>query len=182
MAIPMARLFNFYSTLRVSSGYDGGGRLRRARLASRLRYEAQDLAQDCASRPPEENGSELGKQIDQVMDEIEAITTTFDSLLARSKLRVKHDESSYPVRSGYDHAAGAVVIWTSISWSFLLISLTLGRALRPLVSKLVGRGFVVREPGLCLCVDWLFLVLALHGRNDNTNEFNISPDCSAQDK
>ena len=54
-------------------------------LASRLRYEAQDLAQDLRKQARlKKGGSDLRvKQIDQVMDEIEAITTDLDSLLAQ---------------------------------------------------------------------------------------------------
>jgi len=53
--------------------------------ASRLRYEAQDLAQDLRKQARLKiGGSALRvKQTDQVMDEIEAITTDLDSLLAQ---------------------------------------------------------------------------------------------------
>jgi len=53
--------------------------------ASRLRYEAQDLAQDLRKQARLQKGdSDLeAKQTDQVMDEIEAITTDLDSLLAQ---------------------------------------------------------------------------------------------------
>ena len=53
--------------------------------ASRLRYEAQDLAQDLRKQARHRrSGSVLkGKQIDQVMDEIETITTDLDSMLAQ---------------------------------------------------------------------------------------------------
>ncbi|MEW5873453.1 MAG: AI-2E family transporter [Chloroflexota bacterium] len=53
--------------------------------ASRLRYEAQDLAQDLRKQARlKKGGSALKvKQIDQVMDEIEAITTDLDALLAQ---------------------------------------------------------------------------------------------------
>jgi predicted PurR-regulated permease PerM len=52
--------------------------------ASRLRYEAQDLAQDLRKQARlKKGGSDLRvKQIDHVMDEIEAITTDLDALLA----------------------------------------------------------------------------------------------------
>jgi len=55
--------------------------------ASRLRYDAQDLAQDLRKQARlKKGGSDLRiKQIDQVMDEIEAITTDLDSLLAQVK-------------------------------------------------------------------------------------------------
>jgi predicted PurR-regulated permease PerM len=53
--------------------------------ASVLRYEAQDLAKDLRKQARlNKAGSERQvKQIDQVMDEIEAITTDLDSLLAQ---------------------------------------------------------------------------------------------------
>jgi len=54
--------------------------------ASRLRYEAQDLAQDLRKQARlKKAGSDLRvKQIDQVMDEIETITTDLDALLAQA--------------------------------------------------------------------------------------------------
>jgi predicted PurR-regulated permease PerM len=54
-------------------------------LASRLRYEAQDLAQDLRKQARlKKGGSDLSiKQVDQVLDEIETITTDLDSLLAQ---------------------------------------------------------------------------------------------------
>jgi predicted PurR-regulated permease PerM len=87
MAIPMAAiiqlLLNRYvfhpSTMEpeVSTGRD---------YASRLRYEAQDLAQDLRKQARhKKRGSDLRvKQIDQVMDEIETITTDLDALLAQA--------------------------------------------------------------------------------------------------
>ena len=53
--------------------------------ASRLRYEAQDLAQDLRkqARLNKDGSDQWVKQTDQVMDEIEAITTDLDSLLAQ---------------------------------------------------------------------------------------------------
>jgi predicted PurR-regulated permease PerM len=53
--------------------------------ASRLRYEAQDLAQDLRKQARlKKGGSDLRiKQIDQVLDEIETITTDLDALLAQ---------------------------------------------------------------------------------------------------
>jgi predicted PurR-regulated permease PerM len=86
MAIPMAAIiqlllnrFVFHpATMEpdVSPGRD---------YASRLRYEAQDLAQDLRKQARlEKGGSDLRiKQIDQVMDEIETITTDLDALLAQ---------------------------------------------------------------------------------------------------
>ena len=54
--------------------------------ASRLRYEAQDLAQDLRKQARlKKGGSDLRvKQTDQIMDEIEAIATDLDSLLAQA--------------------------------------------------------------------------------------------------
>ncbi len=54
-------------------------------LASRLRYEAQDLVQDLRKQARlKKGGSDLSiKQVDQVLDEIETITTDLDSLLAQ---------------------------------------------------------------------------------------------------
>ncbi len=54
-------------------------------LASRLRYEAQDLAQDLRKQARLKKGGSVlrVKQVDQVMDEIEAITTDLDALLAQ---------------------------------------------------------------------------------------------------
>lgn len=53
-------------------------------LAGRLRYEAQDLAQDLRkqARLNKEGSAETVTQIDKVMDEIESITTDLDALLA----------------------------------------------------------------------------------------------------
>jgi len=55
--------------------------------ASRLRYEAQDLAGDLRKQARlDKGGSDLRiKQIDHVMDEIEAITTDLDALLAQEQ-------------------------------------------------------------------------------------------------
>jgi hypothetical protein len=86
MAIPMAALIQILLDRfvfgpaaiepEVSTGRD---------YASRLRYEAQDLAQDLRRQARlKKGGSDLGiKQTDHVLDEIEAITTDLDSLLAR---------------------------------------------------------------------------------------------------
>jgi predicted PurR-regulated permease PerM len=54
-------------------------------IASRLRYEAKDLAQDLRKQARlRKKGSVLRvKQIDHVMDEIETITTDLDALLAQ---------------------------------------------------------------------------------------------------
>src|SRR5688572_9034111 len=54
--------------------------------ASRLRYEAQDLAQDLRKQARlQKRGSDPEiKQIEHVMDEIETITTSLDALLAKA--------------------------------------------------------------------------------------------------
>jgi predicted PurR-regulated permease PerM len=86
MAIPIAAIiqllldrFVFHPSemeSEVSAGRD---------LGSRLRYEAQALAQDLRKQARlKKGGSRLRvKQIDQVMDEIETITTDLDALLAQ---------------------------------------------------------------------------------------------------
>jgi hypothetical protein len=86
MAIPIAAIvqllldrFVFHPgtiEAEVSTGRD---------LASRLRYEAQDLAQDLRKQARlKKGGTDLRvKQVDQVLDEIETITTDLDSLLAQ---------------------------------------------------------------------------------------------------
>jgi hypothetical protein len=87
MAIPMAAIiqlvldrFVFHpSTMEpeASPGRD---------LASRLRYEAQDLVSDLRKQARlKKGGSPLRvKQVDQMMDEIETITTDLDALLAQA--------------------------------------------------------------------------------------------------
>ena len=87
MAIPLAAIiqillnrFVFHPATTesdVSAGRD---------YASRLRYDAQDLAQDLRKQARlKKRGSDLRvKQIDQMMDEIETITTDLDALLAQS--------------------------------------------------------------------------------------------------
>jgi hypothetical protein len=87
MAIPMAAIiqlvlnrFIFHPAAmepEVSAGRD---------YASRLRYDAQDLAQDLRKQARlKKGGSDLRiKQLDQVLDEIETITTDLDALLARA--------------------------------------------------------------------------------------------------
>jgi predicted PurR-regulated permease PerM len=87
MAIPMAAIlqlllnrFVFHQAAmepEVSAGRD---------YASRLRYEAQDLAQDLRKQARlKKGGPDLRiKQIDQIMDEIETITTDLDALLAQA--------------------------------------------------------------------------------------------------
>lgn len=54
--------------------------------ASRLRYEAQDLTQDLRkqARLTQGGSAQRVKQMDQIMDEIEAITTDLDTLLAQA--------------------------------------------------------------------------------------------------
>lgn len=88
MAIPMAAIiqlilnhFVFHPTKvepEISEGRD---------LASRLRYETQELTQDLRKQTRlKKRGSDLRiKQIDQVMDEIETIATDLDTLLDQSE-------------------------------------------------------------------------------------------------
>jgi len=87
MAIPIAALvqlilnhFVFQQAtveMEVSEGRD---------YASRLRYEAQDLVQDLRKQARhKKRGSDVTiKQIEQVMDEIETLTTNLDTLLAQA--------------------------------------------------------------------------------------------------
>jgi predicted PurR-regulated permease PerM len=86
MAIPMAALIQlllnrFVFQPGVTEAEGSAGR----DYASRLRYEAQSLAQDLRKQARLNKGGSDSrvKQIDQVMDEIEAITTDLDSLLAQ---------------------------------------------------------------------------------------------------
>jgi predicted PurR-regulated permease PerM len=87
MAIPMAAIIqlilNHYVFQPVTVEMDASeGR----DYASRLRYEAQDLIQDLRkqTRNKQEESDEKVGQIEHVMDEIEAITTNLDELLARA--------------------------------------------------------------------------------------------------
>jgi predicted PurR-regulated permease PerM len=87
MAIPIAAIiqlalnhFVFKSAtveLEVSEGRD---------YASRLRYEAQDLIQDLRkqSRLKKRGSNQKITQMEQVMDEIETITSSLDALLAKA--------------------------------------------------------------------------------------------------
>jgi predicted PurR-regulated permease PerM len=86
MAIPMAAIiqllldrFVFHVAVMESDGSAGRD------LASRLRYLVQDLAQDMRKQARlKKGGSTLRvKQVDQVLDEIETITTDLDALLAQ---------------------------------------------------------------------------------------------------
>jgi archaellum component FlaC len=54
---------------------------------SRLRYEAQELIQDVRKQARHRRGGSdhKVKQVDQLMDEIEAITTDLDSVLAHNR-------------------------------------------------------------------------------------------------
>jgi predicted PurR-regulated permease PerM len=86
MAIPMAAIiqlllerFVFHPSVLEAEGATGRD------YASRLRYEAQGLAQDLRKQARLKKGGSDSrvKQIDQVLDEIETITTDLDSLLAQ---------------------------------------------------------------------------------------------------
>ena len=88
MAIPMAAIiqllldrFIFHPATtepEVSAGRD---------LASRLRYEAQELAQGLQKQARFKKGGSAKrvKQMDQILDEIETITTDLDALLAQAQ-------------------------------------------------------------------------------------------------
>jgi predicted PurR-regulated permease PerM len=86
MAIPMAAIiqllldrFIFHPTALVPESSAGRD------YASRLRYEAQELAQDLRkqARLPKAGSDPEVTEIDQMMDEIESITTDLDALLAQ---------------------------------------------------------------------------------------------------
>lgn len=86
MAIPIAAIlqllldrFVFHPGAKELEVFDGRD------YASRLRYEAQDLAQDLRKQARfEKEGSDFHvQQIDHLLDEIETITTDLDSLLAQ---------------------------------------------------------------------------------------------------
>ncbi len=88
MAIPIAAIiqllldrFVFQPGVTEAEGSTGRD------YASRLRYEAQNLAQDLRKQARlKKGGSDLRvKQIDQVLDEIETITTDLDALLAQAR-------------------------------------------------------------------------------------------------
>ena len=86
MAIPMAAIIQLVLDRYVFHPAALEPEVSAARdYASRLRYEAQDLAQDLRKQARlKKGGSYLRvKQIDQVMDEIEAVTTDLDALLAQ---------------------------------------------------------------------------------------------------
>jgi predicted PurR-regulated permease PerM len=86
MAIPLAAIIQLLLDRFVfQSGLTEPEVLAGRDLASRLRYEAQDLAQDLRKQARLKKwGSDLRvKQTDHVMDEIETITTDLDSLLAQ---------------------------------------------------------------------------------------------------
>lgn len=86
MAIPMAAIiqlllnrFVFHPAVMEAEGSAGRD------YASRLRYESQDLAQDLRKQARLKKGgtTRTVKQLDQVLDEIETITTDLDALLAQ---------------------------------------------------------------------------------------------------
>jgi predicted PurR-regulated permease PerM len=87
MAIPMAAIIQLILDRFV---FDPGGiepKVPASRnYASRLRYEAQDLAQGLRKQARLKKGGSDRRitQIDQVMDEIETITTDLDALLAEA--------------------------------------------------------------------------------------------------
>lgn len=62
-------------------------------ITSRLRYEAKDLAQDLQKQARvKKGGSAIDvKQIDKVMDEVEALSTDLDALLSQVNLADTHE-------------------------------------------------------------------------------------------
>ena len=88
MAIPTAAIFQLLLDRFVFHPAEQEPEISSDRdYASRLRYETQDLAQDLRKQARlDKGGSDLRiKQIDHVMDEIEAITTDLDVLLAQDR-------------------------------------------------------------------------------------------------
>jgi predicted PurR-regulated permease PerM len=88
MAIPIAAIVQLLLNRFVFESDAAGAAVPEGRdYASRLRYEAQELAQDLRKQARHNKaGSDLRlRQIDQVMDEIEGITTGLDALLARDR-------------------------------------------------------------------------------------------------
>ena len=85
MAIPMAAIIQILLDRFLFNPATLGSELSSGRdRASRLRYEAQNLVKNLRkeARHKKEGSDVWVKQTDQVMDEIEAITTDLDSLLA----------------------------------------------------------------------------------------------------
>jgi len=87
MAIPIAALvqiildrFIFYPAALEAEGSDGRD------YSSRLRYTAQELVQDLRKQARLKKGGsdQIVKQVDQVLDEIETLTTDLDLLLAQA--------------------------------------------------------------------------------------------------
>ncbi len=129
--------------------------------ASRLRYEAQDLAQDLRRQARLKKGGSDQRvmQTDQAMDEIEAITTDLD-FFAGSGPYVGGAMTKRVVWFGLAvmiTLLALVVLWQfRIAIVYVLISLTIAAALRPLVNRMAGRRFVVR-------LAWILLSLVALG-------------------
>jgi predicted PurR-regulated permease PerM len=88
MAIPIAAILQLLLNRFVFGSEAAGAELSEGRdYASRLRYEAQELVQDLRKQARHSKaGSDLRiRQIDQVMDEIEGMTTDLEALLARNR-------------------------------------------------------------------------------------------------
>jgi predicted PurR-regulated permease PerM len=86
MAIPIAAMLQLLLDYFVFEPNSAEADISTGRdYASRLRYEAQDLMQDLRKHVRLKRGGSDSKvkQIDQVLDEIEAITTDLDALLAQ---------------------------------------------------------------------------------------------------
>jgi predicted PurR-regulated permease PerM len=88
MAIPIAAILQLLLNRFVFGSEAAGTEVPGGRdYASRLRYEAQELAQDLRkqARLNKAGSDQRIKQIDQVMDEIEGIATDLDALLTRDR-------------------------------------------------------------------------------------------------
>ena len=86
MAIPLAAMIQILLNRFVFRGEAAEPEIAVGRdYASRLRYEAQELAQDLRkqARFTQEGSDQTVRQTDQLMDEVEAITNDLDTLLAQ---------------------------------------------------------------------------------------------------
>ena len=88
--------------------------------ASRLRYEAQDLAKDLRKQARVKKGGSdrRVKQTDQVMDEIETISTDLDALLAQvPTLRCTMTKQLI----GYGAAVMTTLLALVVLWQFRIL-------------------------------------------------------------
>lgn len=89
MAIPLAAMIQILLNRFVFRGEAAEPEIAIGRdFTSRLRYEAQDLAQDLRkqARLTQEGSDQTVRQTDQLMDEVEAIANDLDVLLAKAGL------------------------------------------------------------------------------------------------